>query len=298
MLAGVAGWFLARKALHPVVLMSDQARRIGASNFNERLPVANAKDELGRLATTFNDLLGRLNFAFDQQRQFMADASHELRTPVSVIHTTAEVTLEGKSRDETEYRDALLVVDQQAQRLARIVSEMFVLARADAGHRPLQPVDFYLDEVTAETVHAAEILGRKTGVAVRMKTSPELPFHGDEGLLRQMLLNLLDNSIKHSEPGGLVTVSLKAKEKLIEITVEDTGRGIPPEAQPYIFERFFRGDGARTHANANSASNNGGGAGLGLSIARWVAEAHGGSINLVKSDTHGSTFSVLLPLTN
>jgi two-component system, OmpR family, sensor kinase len=290
-LAAVGGWFLARQALNPVVSMSEQAHRLGASNLSERLVVANPKDELGRLATTFNDLLGRLNLAFDQQHQFMADASHELRTPVSVIHTTAEVTLEGTSRSQDEYRDALLVIDKQAQRLARIVSEMFILARADAGHRPIETADFYLDEVTAETVHAAEILGRQRGVAIRMDPTGEVPFHGDEGLLRQMLFNLLDNSINHTTSGGSVTVGLVSQKGQVEMIVEDTGAGISLEAQPHIFERFYREDDARS----KDGSANGGGAGLGLSIARWVAEAHGGSIKLVKSDSQGTAFSIILP---
>lgn len=292
-LTAVGGWFLARKALQPVVSMSLQAHRIGASNLNERLVVDNPKDELGRLAATFNDLLSRLNLAFDQQRQFMADASHELRTPVSVIHTTAEVTLEGNGRTEEEYKDALQVVDKQARRLARIVSEMFILARADAGNRPMEESDFYLDEMTAETVHAVSVLGTQKGVSISMEAAHELPFRGDEGLLRQMLLNLLDNSIKYTSTGGQVKVRLEAQSDQVEMVVTDTGTGISPGAQPHIFERFYREDATRSRTQLGSV--NGGGAGLGLSIARWVAEAHGGAIRLVKSDASGSTFAIRLP---
>ncbi len=297
-LAGLGGWFLARKALTPVVSMSEQARRISASNLEERLPVANPRDELGRLAGTFNELLARLNVSFDQQRQFMADASHELRTPLSVMHTTAEVTLQRAHRAESEYRDALVLMDAQTQRLARIVTDMFTLARADAGHRPIEPTDFYLDELLAETVRAAQVLGERSGVKVSVEPCAETIFHGDEGLLRQMLLNLLDNSIKHTPSGGQVSITLAQRDGVIEFVVADSGSGIPLEAQPHIFERFYRVDEARSRSVQNGATVNGksSGAGLGLSIARWVAEAHGGSISLVQSDPAGTTFSVELPL--
>jgi signal transduction histidine kinase len=167
-LAGLGGWFLARKSLAPVVAMSESAR-----NLDERLPVANPRDELGQLAATFNELLARLDAAFTQQRQFMADASHELRTPLSVVHTTAQVTLERAHRSEGEYRDAVAMMDAQAQRLARIVEEMFMLARADAGRRPLHKSDFYLDELVGETALAAGVLAMRKGVAVDVAKAKE-----------------------------------------------------------------------------------------------------------------------------
>ncbi len=297
LLAGLGGWFLARKALGPVVSMSEQARRIGADNLDERLTITNPRDELGRLASTFNELLARVNLAFDQQRQFMADASHELRTPLSVMHTTAQVTLERKHRAETEYRDALSLMDAQTQRLARIVADMFTLARADSGHRPLVPTDFYLDELLAETVRAAKVLGQRVGVNVILESNEETLCRGDEGLLRQMLLNLLDNAIKHTPVGGEVSVVLARRNGHAGFVISDSGTGIPVEAQPHIFERFYRVDSARSRASAETAANgHGSGAGLGLSIARWVAEAHGGSLQLVRSDTTGTTFQVELPL--
>jgi heavy metal sensor kinase len=289
---GIGGWFLARKSLAPVVSMSEQARHIGAHNLDRRLPVANERDELGQLAVTFNELLSRLNSAFSRQRQFMADASHELRTPLSVMRTTTGVTLEQRHRDEDEYREALKVIDEQIGRLVRVVEDMFTLARADAGRYPLHQRSFYLDELLVETARAARVLSENRNVSLELDQPSESLFYGDEDLLRRMFLNLLDNAIKHTPPGGIVRVSLARQGQDYLIWVSDTGAGIPPEAQSHIFERFYRADKARARAEAA----NGGGAGLGLAISRWVAEAHNGSLELVKSDPTGSTFVASLPV--
>jgi heavy metal sensor kinase len=292
MLAGLGGWYLARKSLAPVVVMSERARQIGAENLGEQLPVANPLDELGRLATAFNELLARLNAAFSQQRQFMADASHELRTPLYVIRTAVEVTAEQAHRHEDEYRDALAIIGQQTRRLTRIVEDMFTLAHADAGRPTLQPGDFYLDELLMESVRAAQVLAGRKGVAVELEPATEISYRGDEGLLRQMFLNLLDNAIKFTPAGGVVRVSLARRDSTYEVAVEDTGSGIPREAQGRIFERFYRVDQARTRAESPGE----GGAGLGLSIARWIAEAHDGWLELRRSDERGSSFVATLPL--
>jgi two-component system OmpR family sensor kinase len=291
LLAGVSGWFLARKSLAPVVMMAESARRISAENLNERLPVPNPRDELGQLAGTFNELLARLDAAFVQQRQFMADASHELRTPLSVLRTAAAVTLEQPQRPEAEYREALALMHEQARRLTRIVEEMFTLARADAGRRPIAAQDFYLDELVAETARAASVLAERKQIALHLAPLHETPFRGDEDLLRQLLLNLLDNAIKFTPQGGAISLTLESNGGGYHLTVADTGGGIPAEAQARIFERFFRVDKARSRADQEQ----GGGAGLGLSIARWIAEAHGGALRLARSDQHGSTFVVNLP---
>jgi heavy metal sensor kinase len=292
MLAGLGGWFLARQSLAPVVAMSETARRLSAETLEERLPVANPRDELGQLAATFNDLLARLNAAFAQQRQFMADASHELRTPLHVLRTAAQVTLE-RTRREEEYRDALIMIDEQAARLKHIVEEMFTLARADAGRRPVEHRDFYLDELVTQAARAAGMLAARKGITVQLAPTTEAIYRGDENLLRQMLFNLLDNAIKYTSAGGVIGLKLFQKNGDLLITVTDTGGGIPEESKPHIFERFYRADQARSRAESNG---NGSGAGLGLSIARWVAEAHGGTIRLERSDPTGTTFAVVLPL--
>jgi heavy metal sensor kinase len=307
LLAGLGGFFLARKSLAPVVAMSEQARHISAENLEQRLPVANPRDELGQLASTFNELLARLDASFDLQRQFMADASHELRTPLSVMRTTTQVILEKQRREETEYRNALAMIDDQTRRLSRIVDDMFTLARADAGRRPLARGALYLDELIVETARAASVLAARKSVKVETEWSPEVRYYGDEHLLRQMLLNLLDNAIRHTSAGGRVRVNLNQSASTCEVVVADTGEGIPVEAQPHIFDRFYRVDKARLRADinmngaangsgANAGANAGGGAGLGLSIAQWVAEAHGGTVRLVRSDPAGTVFAIALPL--
>lgn len=291
LLVAAGGWFLARRALAPVVAMSAQARQISGTNLTERLPVANPRDELGQLAATFNEMLARLQDAFERQREFMADASHELRTPLSVMHMAAQVTLGQPHRHESEYRDALRLIDGHTTRLSRIVADMFTLARADAGRRPLHPTDFYLDELVSETVQAARLLAAAKNIRVEWAEPGETRFRGDEDLLRQLLLNLLDNAIKFTPAEGCVNVSLHRSAKSCEITVTDSGAGIAPEAQPRIFERFFRVDKARARGENGAGS----GAGLGLSIALWIAEAHDGKLELQHSDSKGSTFTVVLP---
>ena len=291
-LAGFGGWFLARRSLAPVVQMTERARRISAENLDQRLPVSNPHDELGRLAATFNELLTRLDNAFEQQHRFMADASHELRTPLSVMRTATGVTLEQKARSDGEYREALSIIDDQARRLTRIVEDMFMLARADSGRRVLQLSDFQLDKLLCETVRAAEVLSTRKGITIEGGEFPQTRYRGDESLLRQMVLNLLDNAIKHTSPGGIVRIALKRRSTTFAIVVSDTGTGIPPEAQAHIFERFYRVDKARSRAEASEV---GGGAGLGLSIAKWTAEAHLGRLELQHSDKNGSTFVASLP---
>lgn len=289
-IAAVAAWFLVRKSLTPLAIMSDQAHGIGAQNLDERLLVPNPHDELGRLASSFNELLTRLSAAFHQQRQFMADASHELRTPLSVISTAAEVTLEREPRTELEYREAFTIVGHEAQRLRQIVEDMFTLARVDANHRIMRPAPLYLDELATESVQAAHVLGERKRVAVRFASSSEAPYTGDEGLLRRMLLNLLDNAIRHTASGGSVDVELERTAADYVLAVRDSGEGIPIAAQPHVFERFYQADVARSYGHT------GAGAGLGLPIARWVAEVHSGSLELQHSDDKGSTFIVRLPL--
>jgi two-component system OmpR family sensor kinase len=293
LLAGFGGWFLARKSLAPVLAMSEQAHRIGAENLDQRLPIVNPRDELGRLAITFNNLLTRLSSAFSFQREFMADASHELRTPVHVIRTATSVTLERSHRTEDEYRDALAIIDEQVRRLTRIVDDMFQLARAEGARLTLQQHSFYLDELLNETARAARLLGAKRDIMVELPVLPESLFCGDEDLLRRMISNLLDNAIKFTPAGGKVNVNLQQKNGTYFVSVSDTGPGIPGDAQHRVFERFFRA--AKGESRSNGLNGPGAGVGLGLSIAKSIAEAHGGILSLAHSDSNGSTFVAALP---
>jgi heavy metal sensor kinase len=290
LMAGLGGWLLARKSLAPVVDMSETARRIGAESLDRRLPVANPRDELGRLASAFNELLARLSSAFAQQRQFMADASHELRTPLTVMHAAAGVTLKQPRRDEGEYREAIEMLDEQTRRLSRIVDDMFLLARADMGRYPLRRAALYLNDLVEEVARDGGVLAAGRGVTVEAADAPDAPFQGDEDLLRRMLLNLVDNAVRHTPPGGFVRLGLTRRPGEYRLTVSDTGPGVPPEARPHIFERFYRADKARSRSED-------GGAGLGLAIARWIAQVHEGELELSDAGDTGATFIARLPFT-
>lgn len=290
LLASGGGYFLARKSLAPVVAMSRQAGRIGAANLHERLAVQNERDELGHLARSFNDLLDRLARSFERQRRFMADASHELRTPVAILRGEAEVALSQQARPVEEYRESLSVLHQEAQRLTHIVEDLFTLTRADAGQYPLQPRDFYLNELIGECVHSARTLALAKRISLAFDDSVEAPIYADESLLRRMILNLLDNAIKYTPEAGTVTVECHREGEEYALRITDTGTGVPAELRPRIFERFFRADKARSHSESD-----GGGAGLGLAISRWIAEAHEGRLELTRSDSTGSTFTAYLP---
>jgi heavy metal sensor kinase len=293
LLASLGGYFLARKSLAPVVAMGNQCEKIGAANLDERLTELDPRNELGRLALSFNNLLSRLQGSFEIQRRFMADASHELRTPVAIIRGESEVALSKEIRTAQDYRESLGIVHDEGKRLSRIVEDLFTLARADAGQYPLETSNMYLDETVGQCVRSVDSLAQQRGLSLNYETSArELFFSGDEGLVCRMTLNLLDNAIKYTPRGGVVCVHLQRNARTCSLSIADTGVGIPAELQPKIFERFFRVDQARSR----NAEKNGSGAGLGLSIARWIAEMHGGHLDLDVSDQNGSTFIISLPL--
>jgi heavy metal sensor kinase len=292
LIAAFGGYFLAAHSLSPVASMSARAAEISSTNLNERLPVGSRRDELSSLAEVVNGLLERLEQAFAQQRRFMADASHELRTPVAILRTEADVTLSRPTRTEAEYRDSVAVMRDSARRLGRIVDDLFLLARADAGHVPLRRAPLYLEEVVDEAARAVRAIAQERGVTIDVSQLEDSPFVGDADLLGRLLLNLLDNAIKHTPNGGKVTLSLQRVGREYHISVADTGAGIPTDAQSQIFDRFYRIDKARSREAADETS----GAGLGLAIARWIAEAHNGRLELARSDARGSEFLVSLPI--
>jgi len=284
LLAGGGGLWLASVGLRPITDMARRAARIPPTGL-EDLGQPDRTDELGQLATAFNGLVARLRMALQTQRQFMADASHELRTPVSVVRAASDVMLGREHRDEPEYREALAIIGGQARRLSGLVEDMLVLARADAGGYPLRPVDLYLDEVVTDCRRAVDVLATERGVTIRSSGAAEVPFRGDEDLLRRLVLNVLQNAVQHTPEGGAVAVDVAQDRDAVRIRVSDEGPGIPPADQGRIFDRFVQLDAARR----------GLGTGLGLPIARWIAEAHRGTLVLEKSDADGSTFCVSLP---
>jgi len=287
LLAAAGGLWIASVGLRPITDMARRAEDIAPVGTTD-LGESDRRDELGRFARAFNGLVARLRQALQTQRQFMADASHELRTPVSVIQTTADVTLARDGRGENDYRDALATVGAEARRLGRLVDDMLVLARADAGGYPLRRDNLYLNEIVTDCLRTVDVLARERGVTIRASARDDVPFCGDESLLRRMMLNLLQNAVTHTHTGSQIVVDVSPNGRSISIRVTDEGDGIPEADRARIFDRFVQLDAARRSA----------GVGLGLPIARWIAEAHGGTLDLEESGHTGSTFRVVLPTDN
>ena len=290
--AAVGGFALARRSLRPVAAMATQAAAISASTMHERLPVTGG-DELVGLATVINALLDRLESTFERQRRFIADASHELRTPTAVVRTEADITLARATRPEAEYRESVTVMRDAAQRLTRIVDDLFLLTRADAGHLVArqEPVD--LEAVVHAAARAVQPVAHARGVKVLLDAVVDAPVCGDADLLGRLFLNLLDNAVKYGPVGGRVTVTMTRTGTQCVVQVEDTGPGIPLDAQTRVFERFVRLDTARSRSETSTSS----GAGLGLAIARRIAEVHGGTLGIATSQPGRTVFAVHLPVT-
>ena len=286
-LAVAGGWWLATLGLRPITRMASQASTLDPDGPGD-LGELDRADELGQLARAFNGLVGRLRGALLTQRRFMADASHELRTPLSVTQSAADVALARDGRTEAEYREALGVITTQARRMGRLLDDMLVLARADAGGYPFRMVDVYLGELVAEAVRTVTVFAQARAVSIEIVNAPsddEMVF-ADEDLLRRLMLNVLQNAIRHSPAGGDVRIVIDKGATTWAIRVVDEGPGIPAADRERIFERFVRLDPARTES----------GAGLGLPIARWIAEAHGGSLTIDSGNTNGTTFLIEWPV--
>ncbi len=286
--AGLGGYSLARRALAPVDRMSERARLITAERLKERLPVDNPDDELGRLATVFNETLTRLESSFEQMRRFTADASHELRTPLTVIRSVGEVGLRGR-RDEVAYREIIGSMLEEVDRLARLVDRLLMLSRADTGQSKLSTDIVDLSELADEVAAQLGVLAEEKQQSITLERNGAPRWTGDRLVLRQALLNLVDNAIKYSPVGGRITIRVAESPAAAVVEVSDTGPGIPEELQSRIFDRFYRLDKSRSRDN--------GGTGLGLSIAKWAVEVNGGQLTLEKTNGVGSTFRITLPQT-
>jgi heavy metal sensor kinase len=282
--AAVLGYWLVRKTLQPVLEMSEEAAAIGASDLTRRIPVRHAEDELGHLALTFNALLDRVRAVLVQQRRFMTDASHELRTPIAVVRGEAEVALSKHERSAGELRESLEVIAQESHLLSSIIEDLFLLARADAGQAVIAPSVFYLDELIAEVVRAQRSLAARKAIEIVTDLAPETAIRGDERLLRRMLMNLADNAVKYTPQGGRVELRLRKRDDAFVVTIANSAAAIPDDVRARVFERFYRGD-------ASSSD----GAGLGLPIAQSIAELHGGTIDVAAGDI-GNVFTVRIPL--
>jgi two-component system, OmpR family, sensor kinase len=284
LLAAGGGLWLASVGLRPITVMAGRAAGLPLTGEDDLGPPVR-NDELGQLTQAFNALVARLRLALRMQRQFMADASHELRNPVSVIRAAAEVALSRPHRDEAEYRETLEMTWAQSRRLSALVDDMLVLARADAGGYPLRPVEFILDDVIDACRQAVSVLASARGVTVATSGEADVAIHGDKELLHRLFFNLLQNAVQHAPAESVVTVDVGVANGAAQIRVMDRGAGIAPEDVTRIFDRFVQLDPSRRSE----------GAGLGLTIAKWIAEVHGGSLRVESSSPRGTTFGVAIP---
>lgn len=297
LLAGTAGWFLARQAMTPIERITRAAEAVGeAKDLSRRVTHEGPADEVGRLAATFNAMLARLEDAhrevaeaYESQRRFVADASHELRTPLTVIRGNVDYLRKVGEGEPERRAEALADVAGEVERMSRLVGDLLVLARADAGLR-LEKREVALGPLVAEAVrHGRRLAGDRVAVeaeGVKQVEGVEGPVVlADPDHLHRLLMILVDNAVKFSPDGCRVTLSARRGDGTVEVAVTDEGPGIPPEDLPHIFERFYRSDRARTRA----------GTGLGLAIAKWIAEEHGGSLAAESAPGRGTTFTVSLP---
>jgi heavy metal sensor kinase len=287
-LAIAGGYFLAGRMLSPVGAMAETARKITAESLTERLAVENPRDEFGQLASVFNDTLSRLEAAFEQLRRFTADASHELRTPLTAIRSVGEVALQ-RSLSAPGYREVIGSMLEEVDRLTRLVESLLTLTRGESGR--IQPVVAVVNlrELATSVVEHLRVLAEEKEQGLTIQAAPDVSATCDPAILRQALVNVLDNAIKYTPSHGTIRVEvrrLSAEEAAVE--VQDTGPGIAPAHHGRIFERFYRVDEGRSRES--------GGAGLGLATARWAVEVHGGRIELESEEGKGSLFRIVLPV--
>lgn len=286
LVAGLVGALLAGRILRPVSDMTETARAIALSRgFSRRLPFGDPKDELGQLSITFNEMLASLEEAYAAQQRFTADASHELRAPLTIIQGNLDLLERVKDMPDEERSRALALVRGEVSRLSRLVGDLLALARSDAGE-PLQVGPIELDALVIQAHRQARSLSN--GISVGVSYIEACEVQGDEDRLRQLLLILVDNAVRYTADGGTVTLSLRRDPPWAVIGVSDTGVGIDPEDLPHVFDRFWRADPARAKDRA--------GTGLGLAIAKRIVERHGGEILVESAPGKGSAFLVHLPL--
>jgi len=286
-LAALGGYLLSRKALQPVDRITAATRSIGLGNLSERLPVPGTRDELQRLSETCNEMLGRLEAAVNEIKRFTADASHELRTPMSVIRTVAELALRNPAAD-TESRRAFAEIVEEAARTGRLLEEMLILARADDGSAQLSFEQVDLGQVIRVVSRKAELVAEARGHKLSVAAESDGPalIWGDYSTLQRLLWILLDNAVKYMNSPGNIAISLSRSAGKFTVAISDTGAGIPPGDLPHIFERFYRADRSRGHVE---------GSGLGLAIAKWIVGTHHAEITVASEEGKGAVFAVVFP---
>jgi heavy metal sensor kinase len=286
LLASLGGYFIARQSIAPVAAMAAQARRITSESLAQRLPVPNPHDELGRLAGVFNETLARLQASFEELKRFTADASHELRSPLTALRTVGEVGLR-EACTEDDLRDTIGSMLEEAQRLGDLIDALLTLARMESGKQELKREPLLVAELLADVQSHLGILAMEKEQTLRVTTEPDLLVSADRMFLRQALVNIVHNAIRYSPDYSRIDLAARRRDSEVVIEITDQGPGIAPEHRAKIFERFFRADKARSRAD--------GAAGLGLAIAKWSVESQDGRIEVESESGQGSTFRVVLP---
>ncbi|GHO92846.1 two-component sensor histidine kinase [Reticulibacter mediterranei] len=292
-LSAIGSYILASRTFRPIDRLIRTAKRIKEGDLHHRVPLPETHDEVHRLALTLNEMLEELDQAFMRQQRFVADASHELRTPVAAIRSLTDVALLKSLTNEKQiaekYISTLSNINTEAQRLGSLISDLLLLARVDEGETALQQEAVHLDMLINAVLINAQPLAMERNITIKKQITTSVIVPGNEGRLIQMMMNLVDNAIKYTHPGGYVTLQLTEEAHEACLRVIDTGIGIPAEHLPHIFERFYRVDPAH--------SSQGGSSGLGLAIVKWIVYAHDGSISAESEPGSGSTFTVRLPMT-
>jgi signal transduction histidine kinase len=282
----LGGWWLTHRALAPVTKLTETVEKIHEHNLCERLSSSGNGDELDRLTEVFNSMTTRLDGSFNRIREFTLHASHELKTPLTVLRGELEMALNEENSSQPQKERLLSQIDE-IERLTKIVDGLTLLMKADAGQIKLNREPVRLDDLVRESFADAKILAQSLHIQISMPVCEELTVLGDRHRLRQLLLNLTDNAVKYNELGGSAAISLRSIDGFAELKIENTGTGLSLESQPRVFDRFFRGD--------SSHSNTIEGCGLGLSIAQWITIAHGGIIQFTSKPNEFTTVTVRLP---
>lgn len=286
-LSVVGGWWLMRKAFAPVANLTKAAQQVTERNLGRELPRTRNGDELDRLADVLNGMTARLNDSFTRVRDFTLHASHELKTPLTILCGETETELRDENLSPAARERAVSRLDE-LRRLARIVDGLTLLAKADAGLVPLSMVPVRFNELVQDCFADTQILAQASGLSVKLAACEKATVLGEAHRLRQLLLNLADNAVKYNRPGGSISMSLRGLNAAAEFKISNTGAGIPPAALPRAFDRFFRADPAHSHEVE--------GCGLGLSIAQWIVSVHNGKIDIQSVPNELTSVTVLLPL--
>jgi len=282
----IGGWFLSRKSLRPIDKITEITKRISARNLSERLPFQGSDDDLDRLVTTINQMMGRLEESFQKLSRFTADAAHELRTPLAALKGETEVLLSRK-RSSEDYHEALTNNLERLDFLTKLVNDLLILSQADEGKASLKIENLNFSELLKELWEAFILVAMQKKISFTFSAPEKVLINGDRVKLQQLFSNLIDNAIKYTPEGETISLIVQPGKDHVTVVLKDTGIGIPSDDLPHIFDRFYRVDTSRSRLT--------GGVGLGLSICQWIVKAHHGTIDVKSTPQQGTTFTIKLP---